>query len=133
MPLSKGEIVARAGAGLLALLLPAGCSMPLPTGDAQQPAECSTDGPALTAKKVTVDIALPRGQLVMRGERIALGATDNSMHIEGDASVVFEGSLGLKARAARMTVWPDGPKLDMQGRVRASLAVPSLEATNDGK
>ncbi len=73
-----------------------------------------------------VSIQIPLGddsELVASGEHMNVDGT-GSLTIRGDASVRVSGDNGMTATANRIEIEPQGPKVDMEGNVKARFSIP---------
>lgn len=78
--------------------------------------------PPTEAREVIVEIPAADGQLELRAERLLLEPS-GGLALVGDASIETTGGLGLRARARRVLVSPDGGALVAEGEVRAGFEV----------
>ncbi len=83
--------------------------------------------PALfTAHRGVLELAIPGGQIEIKGRRIELAPGARTMTVDGEVSIRSRGALALSAKAERATVDLSDQQLALIGDVRATLTVLKL-------
>lgn len=86
----------------------------------------------LVARGVTVEVAVGKGTLVARGDRLELIDGGDELALIGDAGIALVGPSRLEARADRLRLSAEGPVVEMRGRVRALFEAPQGGAGDGG-
>ena len=94
-------------------------------------------GPGFQATGATMEIRVPTGQIVARGDRMIIDEDGTEIVFTGNASVEFDGEATFEATARQLRVEGNGPVIRMNGNVKARFEVPPMamgwdEATADG-
>ncbi len=101
---------------VLAVLASVGC--------ARNPAPSASNETKVTAQGVRLELKLPEGQMVVRGDRFTLVDGGNRMQFEGNASIEVEQKAVLKAKARRIAVERDSQRIELKGNVKALFFSP---------
>ncbi len=97
----------------------------------EQPQEPTrTAKPTISAEGIRIELALDKGQLVARGDKLSYGDAGSAMRVEGDASITFENGAFLRASAETITVIPDRLEVQLEGSVRTRFEVLEEEVTD---
>ena len=85
-------------------------------------------GPGFEATGATMEIRVPTGQIVARGDRMIIDEDGAEIVFTGNARVEFDGEATFEATARQLRVEGNGPVIRMSGNVRARFEVPPTVA-----
>ena len=82
-------------------------------------------GPGFEATGATMEIRVPTGQIVARGDRMIIDEDGTEIVFTGNARVEIDGEATFEATAQQLRVEGNGPVVRMNGNVKARFEVPS--------
>ena len=82
-------------------------------------------GPGFEATGATMEIRVPTGQIVARGDRMTIDEDGTEIVFTGNARVEIDGEATFEATAQQLRVEGNGPVVRMNGNVKARFEVPS--------
>ncbi len=99
-------------------ILAASCSRKITNSD--------PPGPGFEATGATMEIRVPTGQIVARGDRMILDKDGTEIVFTGNARVEFDGEAIFEATARQLRVEGNGPIIRMNGNVKARFEIPPM-------
>ena len=83
-------------------------------------------GPGFEATGATMEIRVPQGQIVARGDRMIIDNDGMEIVFTGNARVEFDGEATFEATARQLRVEGNGPVIRMNENVKARFKVPPI-------
>ncbi len=98
----------------------------LATACSRNVAKSESHGPGFEASGATMEIRVPTGQIVARGDRMIIDEDGTEIVFTGNARVEFDGEATFEATARQLRVEGNGPVIRMNGNVKARFEVPPM-------
>jgi hypothetical protein len=98
----------------------------LATSCLQQDGKSPPPGPGFEATGATMEIRVPQGQIVARGDRMIIDRNGKEIVFNGNTRVELDGEATFEATARQLRVDGNGPVIRMNGNVKARFEVPSM-------
>ena len=98
----------------------------LATSCLQQDGKRPPPGPGFEATGATMEIRVPQGQIVARGDRMIIDRNGKEIVFNGNTRVELDGEATFEATARQLRVDGNGPVIRMNGNVKARFEVPSM-------
>ena len=86
---------------------------------------------SITARTARVEIKVPEGQMVLRGDALVCDEGGEEIGFRGDASVTLRGEAALDFRARSITLHRSGHKIILKGDVNAQFEAPLLKELDE--